>query len=242
MPLVSHLGELRKRLVISLVAIGVGAVVGFCLWNWVLEVATRPYCDAQAARGVDTIAGASSCQLYITSPLELFTTRLTIGTYIGLILATPVIFFQLWRFITPGLEPKEKRYAVPFVVASVAFFFFGCALAWYTFPRAMEFFLAVGGDHILTLFNPGPYLKLVFLMMVAFGVVFQLPILLVCLELAGVLTSRSLRNWRRYAIVINFAAAAVVTPSQDPYSMLMMAIPLCIFYEIAIVVGRLAKK
>lgn len=242
MPLVGHLAELRKRLIICVVAVIVGAIGGFFLWDLILDTATGPYCSAQADRGVREVAGGSSCQLYISNPLELLTTRLSISGYVGLIFAAPILLWNIWRFVTPGLKKNEKRYAVPFVSASVALFAMGAALAWYTFPQAMKFFLSVGGDHVLTLFNPGPYLKLIFMMMLVFGLVFEFPLLLIFLQMAGVLTSKQLRRWRRAAIVANFAAAAVITPSGDPYSLAAMALPMCIFYEIAIIIGRILKK
>ena len=238
MSLLSHLGELRKRVFISIAAVFVGAIVGFLLWNWVLDVATAPYCNALRERNSAT----ATCDLYITEPLQLITTRLSVAVYIGIFIAAPVILWQLWRFITPGLNPKEKRYAVPFVSSSVVLFLLGLAVAWLTFPKAMAFFLAVGGDHVQTLFNPAPYLKLIFVMMLIFGVVFEMPLLIIFLELAGIVSSQQLRSVRRYAIVANFGIAAVVTPSQDPYSLAAMAIPMCLFYEIAIVAGRLMKK
>jgi sec-independent protein translocase protein TatC len=243
MSLADHLGELRRRLIISVAAVGLGALVGFFLWNWVLDVATQPYCDAQAARGAHGLPGSSACTLYFTNgPLELFTTRLTIAGYLGFFFASPVVLWQLWRFITPGLHPKEKRYAVPFVTASVGLFLLGAWVAWMTFPRAISFFLSVGGDHVLTLFGPGPYLKLIALMMLVFGLAFEIPLILVFLQLARVVSSARLRRWRRQAIVANFAIAAIATPSQDPYSMCTMAIPMCIFYEVAIIVGRVMKR
>lgn len=242
MPLLEHLRELRKRIVICLVAVAAGAVVGFFCWNWLLDVATEPYCNAQAARGVDTVAGESPCQLYISDPLSLVTTRLSISGYLGIFLASPIILWQLWRFITPGLEKKEKRYAIPFVTCSVILFLSGALIAWFTFPKAIAFFLAVGGDHIQTLFNPAPYLRMILVLMLVFGIAFEIPLLLVFLQLAGVLSSRTLRNYRRHAIVANFVIAAVGTPSQDPYSLIMLAIPMCILYEVAIIVGRVAHK
>lgn len=242
MPLMAHLAELRRRVIISLIAIAIGSVVGFFLWNWVLKVATHPYCVAQAHRGVHSVAGGSACQLYISDPVALFTTRLSVAIYIGLFLASPIVLWQIWRFITPGLQKREKRYAIPFVVCSLILFFLGAVVAWFTFPRAISFFLAVGGPHVQTLFNPSPYLKLIFLMMLVFGLVFEIPLLLVFLELARIVSSRKLRSVRRYAIVGNFAIAAIVTPSQDPYSMMALAIPMCLFYEIAILVGRVLKR
>jgi sec-independent protein translocase protein TatC len=236
-----HLTELRNRLIISLLAVAIGAAVGWALWNWVLHVSTQPYCDAQRARGALAADGSAACKLYITSPMELLTTRLSVSGYIGIMLASPVILWQLWRFITPGLNRNEKKYAIPFVMSSVVLFALGALMAWLTFPKALSFFLSSGGD-VETLFNPTPYLKLIFLMMLISGIVFELPLLLVFLELVGVVKSRQLRSWRRYAICLNFVVAAIATPSQDPYSLFAMAIPMCIFYEIAILIGRLLKK
>ncbi len=242
MPLVAHLAELRRRLFICVIAVVLCTVGAFFFWDRVLDVATDPYCRAQAARGVTEVVGGSSCQLYISNPVELFTTRLTVSGYIGLFISSPIILWQLWMFITPGLQRKERRYALPFVVSSVLLFSLGCITAWLTFPRAIAFFLAVGGDQIQTLFNPAPYLRLIFLMMLIFGAVFEFPLLLVSLQLAGVVGSQKLRAWRRQAIVANTVIAAVATPSQDPYSMAAMAIPLIIFYEVAIIIGRVLKK
>lgn len=242
MSFLGHLGELRNRLIISILALLVGSTVGFTMWDWVLKIATAPYCDAQAARNSAQLAEGTACQLYITDPLQLLTTRLSVSGYLGVFFASPVILWQLWRFVTPGLHRNEKRYAVPFVAASLLLFLLGAWVAWLTFPKALQFFLSVGGDNIATLFNPAPYLKLIFLMMIISGAVFELPVLLVFLELVGVVKSRQLRDWRRYAICINFVVAAVATPSQDPYSLFAMALPMCIFYEISILIGRLLKK
>lgn len=241
MSLVSHLAELRMRLIICSIALLITSGGAFFLWDWVLATATEPYCRAQALRN-NVPVDAADCQLYITNPIELFTTRLTVSLCLGAIFALPVLAFQLWRFITPGLNPKEKRYAVPFVASSVLLFCLGAALAWVTIPKALQFFLAVGGSQIETLFNPTPYLKLIFLMMLLFGLAFETPLLLVFLQLANIVTSKQLRSVRRYAIVANSVIAAVATPSQDPYSMLAMFIPLCIFYELAILVGRAFKR
>lgn len=242
MSFLGHLAELRTRLIISVVAVAAGSALGWTLWDWILRVATDPYCRAQAARGVQDVNGAAACGLYITEPLQLLTTRLTVSWYLGLLFASPVILWQLWRFITPGLHKNEKRYAIPFIACSAVLFFFGAFTAWAVFPKGLSFFLSVGGDEITTLFNPAPYLKLVFLMMVISGAVFELPVLLVALELTGVVKSSQLRSWRRYAICMNFVVAAIATPSQDPYSLFAMALPMCIFYELSILVGRLLKK
>ena len=164
------------------------------------------------------------------------------ATWTGFFFASPVVLYQLWRFITPGLNPKEKRYAVPFVVSSVLLFLLGATLAKLTFPQALEFLVSVGGPNIDTIFSPAKYLRLVILVTISFGVAFQFTVLLVFLQLARVLTSRRLASWRRPAGVVIVVVAAVITPSQDPYTLLIMAGPMYVFYEASIVLGRILKK
>jgi sec-independent protein translocase protein TatC len=234
MTIVEHLGELRKRLVVSMLAIGIGAAVAFALYGHVLSFFVHPYC---------TVVGPHHpCQLFVTGPLDGLSIRLKIAGYGGLFLASPVVLWQLWRFVTPGLNSNEKRYAVPFVGASIVLFVLGAALAYLTFPHALSFLVAVGGPSLQQIYSPTSYLSLIVLLMVAFGATFELPVLLVCLELAGVLTPSKLAAWRRRAIVILVAVAALITPSSDPFSMLAMAIPLCLFYEAAIVIGKLLRR
>ena len=152
------------------------------------------------------------------------------------------MLWQLWRFITPGLHPKEKRYAIPFVIASIVLFLFGVFVAMQTFQPALQFLIGVGGNDLSPTSPPSKYLSFIMLMFVAFGVAFEFPILLVALELAGVLTSQRLRKWRRPAIVVIVFIAAVITPSQDPYSLFSMAMPMYVFYEASILIGRILKK
>lgn len=234
MPVLEHLGELRRRILISLAAVAVGGVIGFVTYDAILEFLIDPYCKLDNRP-------PGPCTLFITDPLEGFATRIKVASYAGLMLASPVVLFQLWRFVTPGLNPNEKRYAVPFVLSSVLLFAFGVLLAKITFPQALEFLVGVGGD-LEPIFSPAKYLRLILLMIVAFGVAFQFPVLLVFLQLAGVLSSRRLASWRRPAVIVIFAVAAVITPSQDPYSLLAMAGPMYLFYEASIVIGRVFKK
>ena len=234
MSLVEHLTELRRRLVISAIAVALGGIVAFVLYNHILNFLIHPYCAVGGKH--------HACTLFIQDPLEGFATRLKVAGYVGLFLASPVVLFQMWRFITPGLHPKEKKYAIPFVVSSIFLFIFGAVIAMLTFPQALHFLIAVGGPNLQTIFSPSKYLNLILLMIVAFGVAFEFPVVLVFLELAGVLSSARLKHWRRPAIVVIFIIAAVITPSQDPYSLFAMAIPMCLFYEAAILIGRLLKK
>ncbi|MGI9023476.1 MAG: twin-arginine translocase subunit TatC [Acidimicrobiales bacterium] len=231
MTLVDHLTELRRRLVVCAAALVVGGIICFVLYSRILDVLIGPYND---------ITGKD--QLLITDPLEGFATRLKIACWGGLFLASPVVLWQLWRFITPGLHKKEKRYAIPFIVSSIVLFLVGAAVAMVTFEPALRFLIGVGGPNLDPMFTPTKYLSLITLMILAFGIAFEFPILLVFLELAGVLTSAKLRKWRRPAVVVIVVVAAVITPSQDPISLFAMAGPMYLFYEGAIVVGRLLKK
>ena len=246
MTLVAHLEELRRRLMwCALALVGAGIIV-FALYNRIFDLMVSPYCDlVRHTKGFGVQGGTRivrQCSLVTLSPLEGFSVRLRVAGYGGVVLASPVLLYHLWRFITPGLHKNEKRYAVPFVAASVLLFVSGCAVAVLTIPEALKFLVAVGGNHVTPLYAPGPYIHLVTLMMLAFGISFEFPVLLVFLELVGILSSSRLRKTRRIAAVSIVAAAAVLTPSQDPISLFMMAIPLYVFYEAAIVIGRLLKK
>ena len=231
--LVEHLGELRSRLVKALIALAVGGVVGFLLYEPVLDLLLRPYCD---------VKGGADCRLVVTDPIEGFSTRIKLSAYLGLLLALPVVLWQLWRFITPGLNPNERRYAVPFILSSIALFGLGAVLALWTFPKTLEFFATFGGDQLELLYTPSKYIGLLVMMMLIFGLGFEFPVVLVALQAAGVLDWRTLVSWRRYALVGIFVIDAVITPSGDPVTLLAMAVPMCLFYEGAILLGRFVLR
>jgi len=239
MSLLEHLAELRRRIIISALAVCVGAIVVYLFYDTVIRLLEHPYCQVLRQ---NASTRNQPCQLVVLDPIEKLTIRLKVAFFGGAGIALPVILWQTWRFITPGLHKKEKRYAVPFVLASVVFFAFGAAIAMLTFPLALQFFQSVGGKGIGTFYAFGPYLRLVMLMIVAYGVAFEFPVLLIALELAGVVTSAKLRSWRRGAIVAVTVFSAVFTPSSDPVSMFAMAIPMYLFYEGAIVAGRVLKR
>ncbi len=232
MTLVEHLTELRTRLFIACLGIAVGAVVAFLLYERILDFLVDPYCEIRKG----------DCKLFVQSPLDGLATRLKIAGYGGLMLASPVVLWELWRFITPGLHRREKRYAIPFIVASTCLFFLGVLLAYLTFPRALDFLIDIGGADLEQIFSPKEYVSFFLKIMLAFGLAFEFPVVLVSLEVAGVLTSKRLSSWRRPAVVIVVAAAALITPSQDPYSLFAMAIPMYLFYELSIIVGRILKR
>jgi sec-independent protein translocase protein TatC len=168
--------------------------------------------------------------------------RIKISLYGGILFSLPVIFWQLWRFINPGLKKNERKYIVPFVISAVVFFAIGVIVAYYSFGHALQFLQAVGGNTLVTQYNPNNYLSLLTMMMFIFGLTFEFPVVLVALELAGAVTPKSLlKNWR-YAVIGKTIASAVFTPSGDPLSMCALAVPLVVFYFASIGIGKIFKK
>jgi sec-independent protein translocase protein TatC len=237
MSLVEHLTELRSRLIKVAIAVVIGMVVSFLLYDPIFDFLLRPYEDI-ANEGNSATGG----RLLQIDPLEGFSVRMKLAAYGGIALAMPVILWQIWRFVTPGLYAHERRYAIPFVLSALALFILGAGLAYYTLPRALEFLVDIGGDNLVTAFAPGKYFTLITYMMLAFGIGFEFPILLIFLQLAGVLEVDTLRKGRRYAIVGICIMVAVITPSGDPVSMLMLSVPMVLFYEISILAGRLIAR
>jgi sec-independent protein translocase protein TatC len=233
MPVLDHLRELRRRILVSALAVTVGAVVMFFFSNAVISFLVEYYKDATHGH---------RRALIFTGPVDGFVTRLKVATYGGIVLALPVWLYQLWRFITPGLSRNERKYAIPFVLASLVLFVLGALVAFLTLEPALKFLIDVGGPSQTPLFTSDRYLSLVSLMVVAFGLSFEFPVVLVFLLIAGVLRTSQLRHFRRWAIVGIVVFAAVITPSQDPYSLFFMAAPMYVFYEASIAIGRILGK
>jgi len=234
MTLVEHLTELRKRLVICVATFVVTAAIAWVLYPHILRLLERPYCLS--------IPKGHNCSLVVMGPLDAFGIRLDLAGYGGLVLASPVILFQLWRFVTPGLKAHERRYAVAFTLSAIVLFIAGAYIAWLTFPHALGFLHSVGGPGIVDLFTPSKYLTLIMALMAIFGISFEFPVVLVGLELANVITPKQLGSWRRFAIVAIVIFSGVATPSSDPFSMLALALPMLAFYEISILIGRIARR
>lgn len=238
MTLFEHLAELRKRLIIAVLAVLVGGVLVYVFYIHIYNFLVHPYHDYLIHHPKKN---ASQGQLVATSPLEAFLTRLKISLYGGVVLASPVVLWELWRFITPGLHKNEKRYAVPFVASAVVLFAGGVTTAVFVFPKALNWLINAGGP-VVPFFGPSKYIGLYAAMCVIFGAVFMYPLVLVFLQLVEVVPSATWRRWRRPAIVVIAAVAAVITPSSDPFSFLALAVPMTVLYEVAILVGRLLKK
>jgi sec-independent protein translocase protein TatC len=237
MTLIEHLAELRSRIIRCLLAVVIGIIVMITFYDQVLDFLRKPYEDL-----CDRKPKLLKCELQFIGPLEGLTTRLSISTYGGIVLALPVIMWQVWRFIVPALHAKEKKYAIPFIFSAVFLFVLGGAVAYWTLTPALDFLISWAGNGVQANFQVSKYISLVGLMIAAFGITFEFPVLLVFLQLVGVLTPQMLMKQWRYATVIIFVLAAVITPSGDPYSMLALAIPMVIFYAISIVIGLIAQR
>jgi sec-independent protein translocase protein TatC len=233
MTLMEHLTELRKRLIVSVIAIAVAMVVVTIFYEPLLDWLIKPYCE---------VTENAECQLQQIEPTEGLSVRFKVTGYGGIALAMPVLLWQIWRFVSPGLYDNEKRYAIPFVGSALALFLLGAGLAYWTMPRALEFLGDIGGNDFVQNYRPGPYIQLVTYMMLAFGAGFEFPILLLFLQLAGIVDSDMLKRGRRYAIVIITVVVAVVTPSGDPFSMLALSVPMIVFYEASIHIGALLAR
>ena len=237
MTVVEHLGELRSRLIFSAVAFTVISIGAFIAYPLIIDLFTRPLCDA-----VFKLFASGDCELAFTKLTGAFEFRLKMTALVGIALSSPVWLYQLWAFIVPALTTKEKRYAVPFIAISITLFLVGITIAYLVMPVGIRFLLNIGGEQLTAVPDAQEYLNFIGFMLLGFGVMFELPILLFFLGLAEVVPIQTLRKQRRVAIVIIAALAAIITPSQDPYTMIILAVPLYGFYEATILVLKIVLK
>ncbi|MEO6122877.1 MAG: twin-arginine translocase subunit TatC [Ilumatobacteraceae bacterium] len=244
MTLRDHLAELRTRIVRACLAIVVGVIIIMAFYDQVLRFLTGPYRDLCAQKAAEGKLNFCTGNLSTLSALDGFSTRISISMYGGIIIAFPVIMWQIWKFIVPGLHTKEKKYAIPFIFSTVFLFALGGFIAYQTLGLALEFLISWSGgtDEVTQLFEIKKYVSLVGLMIAAYGIGFEFPVLLVFLQLVGVLSPQTLLKGWRYAVMFIFVVAAVITPSGDPFSMLALAIPMTIFYLLSVVIGLIVQK
>jgi sec-independent protein translocase protein TatC len=238
MTLTEHLGELRMRIIRSALAITVGMVLIIAFYDQVLAFLVQPYVDLCTSKS----PGFCDPEVYIMSPTEGLSTRLRIGMYGGIILALPVIMWQIWRFIVPALNANEKKYAIPFVLSSVVLFVAGGSLAYLTVAQALEFLISWAGEDVGQVFSVSSYVSLIGLMIFAFGVGFLLPVLIVFLQLVGAVQPRMLLKQWRYALIGITVTAAVITPSGDPVTLALLAVPMLLLYFVAVLIGWLVLR
>lgn len=212
----------------------VATILGWVLFDPVMGLIMRPACDLEVVTlGLDSTG--QDCRLLVFKPLEAFSIRIRVSLLVGLVVAGPVLFWQLWRFITPGLTARERRLTLPFIVSSQVMFVAGVGFAYLVIPQGLDILLQLGGDNFVAALSGIEYLSFFLRTSVAFGLVFELPVVLVFLSLLGLVGTAGMRSARPYAIVAIFAVAAVVTPTTDPVTLFAMAVPMALFYELAIV-------
>jgi sec-independent protein translocase protein TatC len=238
MTLTEHLGELRSRIIRSALAVVICAGVILAFYDQVLDLLLRPYRNLCERKGPSFCDG----QIFILDPIEGFSTRLRIATYGGILLALPILLWQIWRFVVPALKKNERRYAIPFILSSLVLFVTGAVLAYFTLERALEFLISWAGEDVGQVFQVSRYIRLVGVMLAAFGIGFLLPVLLVFLQLVEVLTPQALLGAWRYAIVGIVVLAAFITPSGDPISLAMLSVPMTVLYFVAALIGWLAQR
>ncbi len=221
MPLMDHIRELRNRVVKMALALVAGMIVGFIFFQPVWAVIQRPLCHA-------VIRGQTGCrtlgvnQLALTGPLDPFYVRVKVAVIVGVILSSPVWLYQIWAFIAPGLYKREKRWGYIFVGTSVPLFLTGTALAYFSLGRSMHYLLGLTPDGVANIIYVDQYMSFVMAMMLAFGLAFEVPLLIIMLNMAGILTHERFRKWRRVMIFAVFVVTGMANPSPDPITMLIL--------------------
>jgi sec-independent protein translocase protein TatC len=229
MTLIEHLEELRWRILVAVVAWLVGASVTFYFNDKVLEILKAPLPEGTT--------------LSVFNISESFTASIQIAGFFGLVLASPIILSQVWGFISPGLYKQEKRWAVPFVLLASLAFAGGVAFSYYILlPMSIPILLGFFGNEVTPVLGIGKYISDILGLMAVLGLVFEMPILGFLLAKIGLLQAGMLTGIRRYSIVANIILAALITPTGDPFTLALVAVPLVLLYELTILVVRLSQR
>lgn len=227
MPLTGHLAELRKRILYSLAAVLAGTVLCLFFIENLISFLTAP-------------AG----HLYFARPAEVFVIYMKTALIAGFILASPVVFFQFWRFILPAMTDREKTWTLFFVPLSVSLFLGGIAFSYFlVMPQSLHFLMAFGGENFTPLLSMESYLEFVLLLILPFGVMFNLPLLMMALALAGLVKEKTLKRGRKFVILAAFILAAVITPTPDILTQSLLALPAVFLYEISLhIIGMMERS
>ncbi len=231
-PFLSHLEELRQRLIYCAIAVGAGFIISYAFSEELFKILITPL--------KENLPGND--RLIFTNLPEMFLTYLKTAFITGILLAAPFLFYQIWMFVAPGLYQREKRYIIPFVFFSTLLFVGGALFGYFVvFPFGFNFFLGYANDYIQALPSVKQYFSFASKLLLAFGVVFELPVIIFFLSRMGIVTVDFLKKNRKYAILLTFALAAILTPP-DVITQCMMAGPLIILYEIGILIARIAGR
>jgi sec-independent protein translocase protein TatC len=233
MPLLDHLRELRNRLIKAVLALAVGMGIGLIPWVFdrVWALVERPFCTA-------VINGMTGChhlgdQLVFSGVFDPFVLRVEVAFFFGLVVTSPVWLYQLWAFIAPGLYRKEKRWTYIFVGTAAPLFAIGAGIAYFAMGRGLRYLLGLTPNHVVNLPPVSTYLGYFNAMLLGFGLAFELPLALVMLNFAGILTHERIRKWRRMMIFLVFVFAGIASPSPDPVTMMLLAVPCIVLVEVA---------
>jgi sec-independent protein translocase protein TatC len=241
MSLIAHLTELRNRIAKALLALLVATAVAFWWYDHGLgEFIRAPYCNLPA--GLRYGGDKNGCGLLITDVFGGVFIRLKVAFLAGAVLSAPLWLYQLWAFITPGLKRNEKRYGVGFVAASTILFVAGAVLAYISLSKGLQLLLGLAGQGVIVALTAQDYIGFVLSLLVAFGVSFEVPLIAIALNLVGVLPYSLLAKSRRWLFFLTLVFAAVITPTQDPFTMMLMAGPMILLFEGAIQIARVVDK
>lgn len=230
MPLIEHIRELRNRVFKALLFITAGSIIGWIVYPYVWHFLEGPFCKVQIA---NPIPGHKGCTLYVNGLFDAFFLQLKLSIATGLIISAPLWMYQLWAFIAPGLHAKERRWAYLFAGSAIPLFVLGGGFAYLAMTKGLRFLLALIPHGVYPLITINTYLGYAMAMLLIFGLSFEMPLVMVLLNLAGVLTHKRFVKWRRMIIFGIFAFAAIATPSPDPISMLLLAVPCVVLVEVA---------
>ncbi|GAB2467207.1 twin-arginine translocase subunit TatC [Jatrophihabitans fulvus] len=242
MAVMDHLRELRRRLIAIVVIVAAGAVAGWFLYPHVLDLLKEPYCQIPGKYRASNTADDNSCVLVYRSVLGGFTTRLKVAVITGAVLTGPLWLYQIWAFITPGLRRNERKYTLWFVALSTILFAAGMTLAYLILPKALDVLIIGAGDGTAAQLDVGEYISFVTTLLVMFGASFEVPLLVVMANLAGVLKASWLKKSQRVAIFLIFVFAGVATPTADPFTMCAMAIPMVVLFELSVLFAHVHDK
>jgi len=232
MPLMDHLRELRNRVVKIALGLIAGMIVGFIFFTPIWHVIERPLCSA-VIRGQTGCNNLGVNQLVLDGPLDSFYLRVKVAVIAGVILSSPVWLYQIWAFVAPGLYAREKRWSYIFLGTAVPLFLIGATLAYWSLGRSMHYLLGLTPQHVANLIQVDQYISFVMTMLLAFGIAFEVPLLIVMLNLAGILTHERFRKWRRVMIFGVFLIAGMANPSPDPITMLILGGACAALVEVA---------
>lgn len=231
MSFMDHLTELRDRVIKVGVAVVITSIAAFFFHEWILDLLARPFEEA-----------IENGRLAVFRPTEAFSLVMRLSLFGGVVLASPVILYQIWRFVSPALSKREKKWVIPLMGILTLLFASGVVLGYWALARGLEFLLNFGGESLEPIIGADNYLAFAMRFILAFGIAFEFPVFLFAAAAAGIVGSAKLRQGRRWAVLLILLAAALITPSGDPLTLMLLSVPLYAMFEITILAIRFILK